>query len=389
MQGIQPSVSPSEQQSGQTRRSKNLSISQPLMSNIPDLQRYDQPSRSYTDQAIEMPLKIRMPNTSTTAFLTIDFVVTFSSEAFQDYTGYSHIHLNKMRSLYDLVTPIDADRLQRVSNRLKDSIREIDPSYTAPSLSISYAHIDKLKVEDVALASQRSRRLQEVFDIYRSDGQLVRTTATFTLVKSGVFFIFFEIINSLMADPHSQKISPISPQSMSHHSRRSSTFSTDPSPTSYTYSQNPSPQDYASSRDFQPGHARRTSTLSQYQPQPVPVAQPIDLYTPRAQPQSSNNALPSLRQYNPKNVSYGQYNNYEPQVQRALTVEHHSRQDDSFHLPPLRTSSHAQQAPIDLSRRSSAASTQKRYDQYGREIVNLSNLSGRKRARIGVSEMLV
>ncbi|KAL7273073.1 hypothetical protein RUND412_004097 [Rhizina undulata] len=125
-----------------------------------------------------------------TVYLTTDLVVAKSTESVRDILGYSANELNRIKSLYDIVSNTDRDKLYRLSATIKDQIFEREPDYLfSVSQDALFSAIQNVNHEDISIAVQGSRDIQETLHIRRPDGHYLRTRVQINLAKTSVFFV--------------------------------------------------------------------------------------------------------------------------------------------------------------------------------------------------------
>ncbi|KAI5785583.1 hypothetical protein DFH27DRAFT_528487 [Peziza echinospora] len=123
------------------------------------------------------------------AFLTTELVIAWSTETLRGFLGYQEHELNCVKSLFDIVSQDDRERLYRLSAKIQDEVREKDRAYLSPPRESVYQAIQSMPVTDVMKASTASRIYEETVYVKQPGGRKCRTNIRIQVVRASVFLV--------------------------------------------------------------------------------------------------------------------------------------------------------------------------------------------------------
>jgi len=131
------------------------------------------------------------------AFLTNDLVIAWSTEKLREFLEFQEYDIrNCMKSLFDIVSPDDRDRLYRLSSQIQAEVQMQDATYRPPPPATVYKAIQNTAMAEVAHACAHSRALQENLDLKLPCGRKYRTVIRMQVVRTSVFFVVAELVSA-------------------------------------------------------------------------------------------------------------------------------------------------------------------------------------------------
>lgn len=128
---------------------------------------------------------------------TNNLVIAWSTEQLREFLEFQEYDIQKCtKSLFDIVSPDDRDRLYRLSSQIETEVQRKDATYCPPPPATVYAAIQNTTTAEVAHACAHSRVLQETLDLRLPCGQknrTVRTVIRMQVVRTSVFFVVAEL----------------------------------------------------------------------------------------------------------------------------------------------------------------------------------------------------
>ncbi|KAF8536789.1 hypothetical protein BDD12DRAFT_807491 [Trichophaea hybrida] len=155
---------------------------------------------SYFDQRhATRPSRINLPPISNaTAYLTIDLLVAKSNENMRELLGYTAAELDCQKSLFDIVLNTDVEKVEHLSSRIRDDIRDREPKswLSIPQLCASIQAVDESQIPS-AIPGAISH--SEVLHLRRPDGQYLRIRIRAHLAFVSVYFVVvvFSLANEM------------------------------------------------------------------------------------------------------------------------------------------------------------------------------------------------
>ena len=222
---------------------------------------------------------------------------------------------NCMKSLFDIVSPDDRDKLYRLSGRIKEEIHREEPAYLSPPHATVYATIQNTHLTEIVGACTRSN-LKETLMLRLNCGRRYQTVIRLQVVKTCLFFVMAELA-SVTDVPQFKASSP--------------TYSTSPLHPASTPLRQLYPTDIPVPQTPYPVHQNKGLLSSM---------------VPRSRSLHSESIYPSLAQYanSMSPSSFSQYRNCNPHPQNTLSpaanLRRHSDQPlacTDLTLPPLRS----------------------------------------------------
>ena len=135
-----------------------------------------------------------VPQSELKALLTNDLVIAWSTEQLREFLGFQEYDIRKcVKSLYDIISPDDRDRLYRLPSQIQAEVQMQDSTYRPPPPATVYAEIQKTTMAEVAHACAHSRVLQETLDLRLPSGRKYRTIIRIWVVRTSVFFVVAEM----------------------------------------------------------------------------------------------------------------------------------------------------------------------------------------------------
>lgn len=227
-----------------------------------------------------------------------------------------------MKSLFDIVSPDDRDKLYRLSGKIKEDVHKEEPAYLSPPHATVYATIQNTQMTEIVDTCARSNFLKETLILRLNCGRRYQTVIRLQVIKTCLFFVMAELAS--VDVPQFRAPSP--------------TYSVSP----LYYGQNTL---YPASSPLRQLHR----TDIPVPPTPYSVHQNKGLLSsmvPRSRSLHSESIYPSLAQYanSMPSSSLSQYRNCNPRLQNTLppaaNLRRHSDQplaSTDLTLPPLRS----------------------------------------------------
>jgi hypothetical protein len=156
-------------------------------------------STSYFDQR-HAPRQSRInlpPISHATAYLTIDLLVAKSNENMRDLLGYTAEELDCQKNLFDIVLNTDVEKVQHLSNRIRDEVRdrEMKEWLSVPQLCAAIQAVDESQTPSIPGATTHS----EALHLRRPDGQYLKIRIRAHLAFASVYFVVvvFSLANEM------------------------------------------------------------------------------------------------------------------------------------------------------------------------------------------------
>ncbi|KAF8421257.1 hypothetical protein EV426DRAFT_220874 [Tirmania nivea] len=135
-----------------------------------------------------------VPQSELKALLTNGLVIAWSTEQLREFLGIQEYDIRKcMKSLFDIVSSDDRERLYRLSSQIQAEVQMQDATYRPPSPATVNAAIQNTTGAEVAHACAHSRVLQETLDLRLPCGRKYRTVIRMQVVRTSVFFVVAEL----------------------------------------------------------------------------------------------------------------------------------------------------------------------------------------------------